>query len=53
MVEHPTREQQQEAADLILDRIREMHSELQRLGQACGAGDAAGPSRAARAARPI
>ena len=31
-VEHPTREEQQEAADLILDRIREMHSELQRLG---------------------
>jgi 1-acyl-sn-glycerol-3-phosphate acyltransferase len=32
VLEHPTREQQQEAADLILDRIREMHSELQRLG---------------------
>jgi 1-acyl-sn-glycerol-3-phosphate acyltransferase len=31
-VEHPTREQQQEVSDYILDRIREMHSELQRLG---------------------
>jgi len=32
VVEHPTREQQQEVADYILERIREMHSELQRLG---------------------
>jgi 1-acyl-sn-glycerol-3-phosphate acyltransferase len=32
VVEHPTREQQQEVSDHILDRIREMHSELQRLG---------------------
>jgi 1-acyl-sn-glycerol-3-phosphate acyltransferase len=31
-LEHPTREQQQEAADLILDRIRTMHAEMQRLG---------------------
>ena len=33
VIEHPTREQQQEAADYILDRIRELHSELQRLGR--------------------
>jgi len=31
-IQAPAREQQQEAADYILDRIREMHSELQRLG---------------------
>ncbi len=31
-VEHPAREQQQEAAQLILERIRAMHSELSRLG---------------------
>jgi 1-acyl-sn-glycerol-3-phosphate acyltransferase len=29
---HPAREQQQQAADYILDRIRELHSELERLG---------------------
>jgi 1-acyl-sn-glycerol-3-phosphate acyltransferase len=32
VVEHPTRDQQQEAADYILARIRDLHSELQRLG---------------------
>ncbi len=32
VVAEPTREQQQEAADLILGRIRELHSELVRLG---------------------
>jgi 1-acyl-sn-glycerol-3-phosphate acyltransferase len=32
VVAEPTREQQQRAADLILDRIRELHSELARLG---------------------
>jgi 1-acyl-sn-glycerol-3-phosphate acyltransferase len=32
VVEHPTREHQQEVADYILERIREMHSELERLG---------------------
>jgi 1-acyl-sn-glycerol-3-phosphate acyltransferase len=32
VVEHSTREQQQEVADYILDRIREMHSDLERLG---------------------
>jgi 1-acyl-sn-glycerol-3-phosphate acyltransferase len=42
VIEHPTREQQQEAADYILDRIRELHSELQRLGRR-------GSLRAARA----
>jgi 1-acyl-sn-glycerol-3-phosphate acyltransferase len=31
-VAEPTREQQQEAADLILDRIRILHTELTRLG---------------------
>jgi 1-acyl-sn-glycerol-3-phosphate acyltransferase len=31
-IEQPSREQQQEAADLILDRIKRMHSELGRLG---------------------
>jgi 1-acyl-sn-glycerol-3-phosphate acyltransferase len=31
-IENSTREQQQEVADRILERIREMHSELQRLG---------------------
>jgi 1-acyl-sn-glycerol-3-phosphate acyltransferase len=31
-VEHSTREQQQEAADYVLDRIREMYSQLKRLG---------------------
>ena len=42
VIEHPTREQQQEAADHILERIREMHSELQLLGHT-------GARRAARA----
>lgn len=32
VVEHPTREQQQEVADYILDRIRELHARLQQLG---------------------
>jgi 1-acyl-sn-glycerol-3-phosphate acyltransferase len=32
VVEQSTREQQQEVADYILDRIREMHSDLERLG---------------------
>jgi 1-acyl-sn-glycerol-3-phosphate acyltransferase len=31
-VEHSTREQQQEAADYILDRIRELHAQLKLLG---------------------
>jgi 1-acyl-sn-glycerol-3-phosphate acyltransferase len=31
-VDNPSREQQQEVADYILDRIREMHTELERLG---------------------
>jgi 1-acyl-sn-glycerol-3-phosphate acyltransferase len=33
VVEHPTREQQQEVADYILERIRELHAELSRLGR--------------------
>jgi 1-acyl-sn-glycerol-3-phosphate acyltransferase len=33
VVADPTREQQQEAADLILERIREGHEELARLGR--------------------
>jgi 1-acyl-sn-glycerol-3-phosphate acyltransferase len=32
VVEQSSRQQQQEVADFILERIREMHSELQRLG---------------------
>ena len=32
VIEHPTREQQQEAADIILERIRAQHTELQQLG---------------------
>jgi 1-acyl-sn-glycerol-3-phosphate acyltransferase len=32
VIEHPTREQQQQAADYILGRIREQLDELQRLG---------------------
>ena len=31
-VEHPTREQQQQAADYILEKIRALHNELTRLG---------------------
>ncbi|MGH2857371.1 MAG: lysophospholipid acyltransferase family protein, partial [Solirubrobacteraceae bacterium] len=31
-LDEPTREQQQRAADLILDRIRTLHDELERLG---------------------
>jgi len=34
LVERPTREQQQEAADLIYGRIRQLHSELARIGHA-------------------
>jgi 1-acyl-sn-glycerol-3-phosphate acyltransferase len=43
-VESPTREQQQEAASYILERIRELHTELSRVGRR-------GALRAARAAR--
>jgi 1-acyl-sn-glycerol-3-phosphate acyltransferase len=32
VIEHPSREQQQQAADVILDRIKGIHGELQRLG---------------------
>jgi 1-acyl-sn-glycerol-3-phosphate acyltransferase len=32
VVEHPTREQQQEAADYILEQIRTLHAELQERG---------------------
>ena len=42
VVAQPTREQQQWAGDLILDRIREMHEEMERLGHR-------GSLRAARA----
>jgi len=31
-IEQPTRERQQQAAELVLERIKKMHSELQRLG---------------------
>ncbi|HEY1520117.1 MAG TPA: lysophospholipid acyltransferase family protein [Solirubrobacteraceae bacterium] len=48
VVERPTREQQQEVADYILERIRELHSELARLGRR-GAMRAAKAGRGARA----
>jgi 1-acyl-sn-glycerol-3-phosphate acyltransferase len=41
-VEHPTRDEQQEAATFILERIRELHAELERIGRG-------GARRAARA----
>ncbi|MBV9684784.1 MAG: hypothetical protein JO046_23525, partial [Solirubrobacterales bacterium] len=44
MIEHAAREQQQEAADYILERIRDLHSELTRVGRR-------GARRAARARR--
>jgi 1-acyl-sn-glycerol-3-phosphate acyltransferase len=48
VVKSSTREQQQEVADHILDRIRELHTELARLGRR-GAFRAARSSRAAAA----
>jgi 1-acyl-sn-glycerol-3-phosphate acyltransferase len=33
VVEHSTREQQQEVADYVLERIRELHGELSRIGR--------------------
>jgi 1-acyl-sn-glycerol-3-phosphate acyltransferase len=45
-IERTTREQQQEAADYILERIRELHTELSRVGRR-------GALRAARAARRV
>ena len=50
VVKQSTREQQQEVADYILDRIRELHGELSRLGRR-GALRAARAARSARAAR--
>jgi 1-acyl-sn-glycerol-3-phosphate acyltransferase len=44
VVSEPTREEQQEVADYILERIRKLHTELTRLGRR-------GAARAARAAR--
>jgi 1-acyl-sn-glycerol-3-phosphate acyltransferase len=44
VIEQPSREQQQEAADYILAQIRALHEELQRTGHG-------GAARAARAAR--
>jgi 1-acyl-sn-glycerol-3-phosphate acyltransferase len=46
VVEEPTREQQQQVADYILERIRVLHSELGRLGYR-------GAKRAARARRRL
>jgi 1-acyl-sn-glycerol-3-phosphate acyltransferase len=43
-VEHPTRDQQQEASDLIFDRIKVLHGELSRVGHK-------GALRASRARR--
>jgi 1-acyl-sn-glycerol-3-phosphate acyltransferase len=45
VVEQPSRDEQQQAADLIFDRIKVLHGELQRLGHR-------GALRAARGARP-
>ncbi len=45
LVEHSTREQQQQVADYILERIRELHGELEQLGHR-------GALRAARERRP-
>jgi 1-acyl-sn-glycerol-3-phosphate acyltransferase len=45
-IEHSTREQQQEAADYILDRIRELHAQLRLLGHR-------GALRAARQRRKL
>jgi 1-acyl-sn-glycerol-3-phosphate acyltransferase len=42
VVEQPTREQQQDVADYVLERIRELHGELERTGRR-------GARRAARA----
>jgi 1-acyl-sn-glycerol-3-phosphate acyltransferase len=53
VVERPTREQQQEVADYVLARIRELHAELSRVGRR-GARQAARAQlrRPARAATP-
>ena len=51
IVRESTREQQQEVADYILDRIRELHSELARLGRR-GAFRAARAERAAAGSAP-
>src|SRR5207302_11390160 len=45
VVEHPTREQQQQTADYILDRIRELHSQLAELGYRGAARAARGHAR--------
>jgi 1-acyl-sn-glycerol-3-phosphate acyltransferase len=39
-VEHSTREQQQEAADYVLDRVRELHARLALLGHRASLGEA-------------
>jgi 1-acyl-sn-glycerol-3-phosphate acyltransferase len=46
VVRESTREQQQKVADYVLDRVRELHTDLARLGRR-------GAARAARAARAI
>ncbi len=51
IVEHSAREQQQEAADLILDRIRKLHDELERLGHKGALRAARERARAARSSR--
>jgi 1-acyl-sn-glycerol-3-phosphate acyltransferase len=48
-LDHPTREQQQQVADYILERIRELHTELGRLGYR---GALRAVHRARRTARP-
>jgi 1-acyl-sn-glycerol-3-phosphate acyltransferase len=45
VIEHPDRDEQQQAADLIFDRIKALHAELQRVGHR-------GALRAARRGAP-
>jgi 1-acyl-sn-glycerol-3-phosphate acyltransferase len=50
LVEHPTREQQQEVADFIFDKIRELHDELARVGHRAALRNARRQRRTERAA---
>jgi 1-acyl-sn-glycerol-3-phosphate acyltransferase len=50
-IEHSTREQQQEVAEYLLDRIRELHKRLQLLGHRGAIGDARDRRRQKRSAQ--
>jgi 1-acyl-sn-glycerol-3-phosphate acyltransferase len=52
VVEHPDRDQQQQAADLIFARIKSLHAQLERLGPAGAARAARAASAAAHRAAP-